>query len=1235
MTFSGDTVTTGGDDDGDGSEVYVLADGNATAEQATFIDDILGQAGSSTVEDFDSDTINDGATPDLSASSNDLVTNNPVATGLPEAAVVATGDPLLGALADNGGPSHTMALETGSPAISAGVPADFPNTDNTITTDQAGYTRSSTTPDLGALSYLHAPYVEAVSPDSGPVTGGTTVVITGTGFTGATIVDFGSTSAIFMLDSDTEITATSPAGTAGPVDVTVTNADGTSPTSDADVFTYVAVPTVSGVSPTEGPTAGGTSVTITGSSFTAATAVDFGTTPALFTVDSATEITATSPAGSAGPVNITVEQHWKPMPATSDEDVFTYVTAPSVSAVSPTEGPTAGGTSVTITGTDFTGATAVDFGTTPALFTVDFATEITATSPAGAAGPVNVTVVTPGGTSATSYGNVFTYVTAPTVSAVSPIEGPTAGGTSVTITGTDFTGATAVDFGTTPALFTVDSPTEITATSPAGAAGPVNVTVVTPGGTSPTSGDAVFTYVTAPTVSAVSPTEGPTVGGTSVTITGTDFTGATAVDFGATPALFTVDSATEITAKSPAGAAGPVNITVVAPGGTSPTSGADVFTYVTAPTASALSPNEGPTAGGTSVTITGTGFTGATAVEFGTTTASFTVDSATEITATSPAGAAGPVNITVVRPEGTSATDDADVYTYVTAPAVSAVSPNEGPTAGGTSVRITGTGFTGATAVDFGGTPAASFVLDSPTEITATSPPGSSGTVDVEVTTVGGTSPTSLADQFTYGSATVAIGGGPIDLGSAVSGTAGPTGSYAVDGSNLQSGIIIMASTGVELSDNGGNTWQTSLDLPESGGAVASTNVLVRIAASASPGSISGDIVNASPGAPAQDVPVSGMVRSATQGGAVVAAPSQTYFGQSVTLTATFFATANGSAPMTGTVAFYDGASLLGTTSVTPIDPPGTVYGSASLTTSALPVGNNNITAVYSGDASYSGATAATSASVQVMPAQTSLTLSVSTTAQGTILTATIFVTTPGNPPVTGTVTFYDGTTLLGTAPVLNDVATFDAGSLSPGAHAFRAVTNGGADEAGSGATANVSITSPTIIRAQRYGFHHQRNSLVLWFSSALDPATAEHLANYSLVGPLRGKGLSGHKVDIKSAVYNPASNTVVLAIAGSFNVHLKWELTVMGKTGGVTGPTGTPLTGSADGVAHATMGTNFVATITEADLAGSAHKLVSLGLGAAGAEAGHARAEVPLRGLPAPTHIAVSHPAFLNRRRH
>jgi IPT/TIG domain len=112
------------------------------------------------------------------------------------------------------------------------------------------------------------------------------------------------------------------------------------------------------------------------------------------------------------------------------------VAAPTVTALSPTSGPAAGGTTVTITGTTLTGATAVDFGTTPATdVTVVNDTTVTAVSPAGT-GTEDVTVTTPAGTSATSAADQFTFVAAPTVTALDPTSGPAAGGTTVTITGT-------------------------------------------------------------------------------------------------------------------------------------------------------------------------------------------------------------------------------------------------------------------------------------------------------------------------------------------------------------------------------------------------------------------------------------------------------------------------------------------------------------------------------------------------------------------------------------------------------------------------------------------------------------------------------------------------------------------------------------------------------------------------------------------------------------------------------
>src|SRR4029077_21284225 len=105
--------------------------------------------------------------------------------------------------------------------------------------------------------------------------GGTLVTITGANLGTATEVDFGGTAVYFWVDSDSSIEAFSPAGV-GTVDVTVTTDGGASAASAGDQFTFVAAPTVSSLSPNTGPPGGGTSVTITGASFTGATEVDFG-----------------------------------------------------------------------------------------------------------------------------------------------------------------------------------------------------------------------------------------------------------------------------------------------------------------------------------------------------------------------------------------------------------------------------------------------------------------------------------------------------------------------------------------------------------------------------------------------------------------------------------------------------------------------------------------------------------------------------------------------------------------------------------------------------------------------------------------------------------------------------------------------------------------------------------------------------------------------------------------------
>ena len=273
------------------------------------------------------------------------------------------------------------------------------------------------------------PTVKSIKPSSGPIAGGNTVTIVGTNLSETSEVDFGKTRTQPTSKSSTEVTATAPPGT-GTIDITVTTSCGHSDTSSGDRYTYVS-PTVTGISQTSGPSAGGTLVTITGSGFLngsgspAVTAVDFGTTPASdVKVLGDTTITATAPPGT-GIVDVTV-MIGGATSATSPNDKFTYVPpAPVVKSVSPASGAATGGTSVTITGANFASpatansatwpysVTAVDFGSAAATaFTVNSATSITATSPAGS-GTVDVTVTTAGGTSAKTAADQFSYQAAP------------------------------------------------------------------------------------------------------------------------------------------------------------------------------------------------------------------------------------------------------------------------------------------------------------------------------------------------------------------------------------------------------------------------------------------------------------------------------------------------------------------------------------------------------------------------------------------------------------------------------------------------------------------------------------------------------------------------------------------------------------------------------------------------------------------------------------------------------
>jgi hypothetical protein len=626
------------------------------------------------------------------------------------------------------------------------------------------------------FTYIDAstlPTVTNVSPNSGSVAGGYQVTITGTNLGAAYAVHFGFVQGTILSDDGTTMIVTAPGSPPGTVDVTVTTPVGTSQPNPADQFTYsngsTNGPTVSGVNPNSGSTAGGYQVTITGTNLNGATAVYFGVVPATILGDSNTVIQVTAPAQSAGTVDVTVVTPAGSSPI-NPADQFTYTngqtSGPTVTGIYPNFGSTAGGYEATITGTGLDGATAVNFGTTPAQILDDTPTLLTVAVPGHAAGTVDVTVTTPAGTSPTGPADQFTYTGGqshgPVVLFVSPNSGTTAGGDYVLVSGMYLGDATTVYFGTTPATIRQASGTGIEVISPAHAAGTVDVTVVTPEGTSSTSSVDQFTYLgpPAPSVAGVKQSHGLTTGGYQVTVTGTNLKGATAVYFGGTKAAIQSATATTLVVTAPVGAAGVVDVTVVTPAGKSHVSSADQFTFTVPPPAvSGVGPNSGSTAGGFSVAVSGTNFTGATAVYFGTTPATILGVSATEIAVTAPAHAAGKVDVTVVTPSGKSSLASADLFTYASskagAPTVQIVSPNTGSTAGGFQVVLYGTNLGSATAVYFGSAKA-TILVKSDTAIAVTAPAHAAGLVGVTVVAPAGKSAESTADHFTYKSGAAA-----------------------------------------------------------------------------------------------------------------------------------------------------------------------------------------------------------------------------------------------------------------------------------------------------------------------------------------------------------------------------------------------------------------------------------------------------------------------------------------------
>lgn len=515
--------------------------------------------------------------------------------------------------------------------------------------------------------------------------------------------------------------------------------------------------------------------------------------------------------------------------------------APTITSVNPSSGPVSGGNSVTITGTNLTGTTGVTFGGTPATsFTFISATSITATSPSHAAGPVDVVVTTPGGSSATSANSKYTYTPLTlSINNATVLEGNTGDSTmTFTVTLSEVSGSTVtVNYATSNGTATAGSDyiaASGTLTFPPGdTSKTISVTIVgdtqvepnetftinlfnpIPSvvtlGTASGTGTIQNDDVAAPTVTGVNPNSGTIAGGTSVTLTGTNFTGATAVTIGGTTATgITVVNATTITATAQAHAAGPVDVVVTTPGGTATLTNA--YTYAAPPVATESNATVAHGSSNNNITLSITGGA-ATSVAVGTqATHGIATASGATISYTPTASYSGLDSFTYTATNAGGTSSPATVTVTVSDPTIS-VSPSSVPNA------TVGTSYPAQTVSASGGSSPYTYTITSgslPAGMTLASSgtlsgtPTAGGTFNFTVTatdssTGAGPFTGSKALSLTVGAPTISVS--PTTLpnpsyGVAYSQTVSASGgiapyAFAVTAGSLPAGLILNPGTGL------------------------------------------------------------------------------------------------------------------------------------------------------------------------------------------------------------------------------------------------------------------------------------------------------------------------------------------------------------------------------------------------------------------------------------------------------
>ncbi len=630
-----------------------------------------------------------------------------------------------------------------------------------------------------AFTYVaaDAPQLLAVVPGSGPLAGGNSASLRGSGLQDAESVQVGgedATEVVVIDDSRVDFTVPMAAQT-GPADVVVTFADATTATLTG-AYEYLAPDDklLLAVLPAGGPLTGGNAATLRGTGFVEGATVEFGgdeATDVRVVNDTTIEVTVPA-ADAAGPVAVRVTF---PDETSAELDAaYTYfepIEDPDqllVLIAVPSRGALVGGTELTIKGTGFVSGASVRIGGEEADSRFVDGFTLTATSPgADDEGLVDIEVELPDLRAATLRGG-FEYVDEEgepiRIHTISPAFGAVDTLTFAVVTGSGFDPATTLAFDGTDAAVTYHDAATLSVIVPTGdAVGGVEVVAVNGGGSTDTVEEGFF-YTDGigdnreVALTSVTPARGPAAGGSRVVLRGLGFAPDARVRFDRTWSdSVTWVNTTTLSARTPTGAAGPVSVQVVNPSGVSAHLDPGFLYYVpedgvVPPSVEAVQPDSGFVRGGTPVVLDGAALSADTTVFVGGRPSAQTVfvDDSRLTFVTPQADGPGRADIEVTRGDGHTALLANGFRYFLPAPVLTEVLPSRGPEAGGTIVRVVGDNFVEGASVSFGGRNGRVLGLVDAQNLTVETPAGPTGAVDVVVQNPDGQSAV-IPGGFTFG----------------------------------------------------------------------------------------------------------------------------------------------------------------------------------------------------------------------------------------------------------------------------------------------------------------------------------------------------------------------------------------------------------------------------------------------------------------------------------------------------